>query len=444
MKKFINFIFLFIIPFMGFSEEESLVYLYKIDGNIDPAATMRTTKAIEKATEINADLILLKLNTFGGTLEDADKIRTMILQCEIPFWVFIDNNAASAGALISIACDSIYMHSGSSIGAATVVDQNGTVQPDKYQSYMRSLMRTTAEATGRRPDIAEAMVDPTIYIKGIIDSTKVLTFTTSEAIKYNYCQGQAESVKEVLALGGIENYEIKEQRFSAIEKFIGFLINPLVSGLLLMVIIMGVYFEFQTPGVGFPLIAAIIAAALYFAPLYLEGLANNWEILLFVIGLGLIALEIFVIPGFGVAGISGIVLVVTGLIFSLVENVGFDFSGVDVTDMTTSVVTVVVPLIIAIPLCLWLSKRILEKNTFGHLALDTVQESSQGYTVADNDYKNIVGKTGIAITVLRPSGKVEIDGEIYDAVSYAQFIEKGERVEAVRYENTNIIVRKIN
>ena len=443
MQKFWSIFLILLLPFIGFSEEKKLIYQYKIDGTIDPAATLRTTKALESAKEAGADIILLKLNTFGGTLDDADKIRTMILQSEIPVWVFIDNNAASAGALISIACDSIYMHSGSSIGAATVVNQTGEVQPDKYQSYMRSMMRTTAEATGRRPDIAEAMVDPSIFIPGIIDSTKVLTFTTSEAIKFGYCQAQAENVKEVIEKAGIESYEIKEQRFSVIEKIVGFLVKPAVSGILLTIIIMGLYFEFQAPGIGFPLLAAALAALLYFAPLYLEGLANNWEILLFVGGVILIALEIFVIPGFGVAGISGIALVVMGLIFSLVGNVGFDFSGVNMIDMTTSVVTVVVPLIIAVPLSLWLGKRILTQNTFGHLALDTVESASDGYTVADKSYEDMIGKRGVALTVLRPSGKVTIEGEMYDAVSFAQYIEKGEEIEVIRYENTNIVVRKV-
>jgi membrane-bound serine protease (ClpP class) len=174
------------------------------------------------------------------------------------------------------------MHSGSSIGAATVVNQSGEVQPDKYQSYMRSLMRTTAETRGRRPDIAEAMVDPDIEVKDIIDSGKVLTFTTEEAIANNYCEGQAESIAELLKITNITNYIIEEQHYTLVEKMINFLINPMISGLLIMLIIGGIYFEFQSPGIGFPVAMAILGALLYFAPLYLEGLAANWEIIIFI------------------------------------------------------------------------------------------------------------------------------------------------------------------
>ncbi|HML85209.1 MAG TPA: nodulation protein NfeD, partial [Bacteroidales bacterium] len=205
--------------------------------------------------------------------------------------VYIDNNAASAGALISIACDSIYMRSGANMGAATVVDQTGKAMPDKYQSYMRSMMRSTAEVKGRDPKIAEAMVDPRISVPGLIDSTMVLTFTPTEAIKWGYCQGSAENIPELLAKVGIDKYTIIKQEITPLDKFINFLINPLVSGVLIMIIVAGIYFELQTPGIGFPSFAAIAAAVLYFAPLYLEGLAANWEILLFIIGLILLLLS---------------------------------------------------------------------------------------------------------------------------------------------------------
>ena len=172
------------------------VYYYKIDDNISKPALRLTERAVKDATEMKADYILLELNTFGGELDAADKIRTLLLNAPMPTLVFINNNAASAGALIAIACDSIYMASGSSIGAASVVNQNGEVMPDKYQSYMRSLMRATAEKNGRDPDIAQAMVDPDVRIVGISDSGKVLTFTTEEAMKNGFCEGMAENREE--------------------------------------------------------------------------------------------------------------------------------------------------------------------------------------------------------------------------------------------------------
>lgn len=434
---------LFCIASAIYSQEETKIYLFKVEEDIAQPAVMRVEKALEKAKENQSDLLIMQLNTFGGELAAADKIRTMLLQSEIPVWAYIDNNAASAGALISIACERIYMHSGSSIGAATVVNQTGEVQPDKYQSYMRSMMRATAEARGRRPDIAEAMVDPDVEVKDIVDSGKVLTFTTEEAIANNYCEGQAESVKELLEKAGVQNYVIEEQRYTFIEKVINFLINPMISGLLIMLIIGGIYFEFQSPGIGFPLAMAVLGALLYFAPLYLEGLAANWEIILFVVGIALLAVEIFVIPGFGVAGVGGIIFIVGGLALSLVGNIGFDFSGVPTSDMIQSFSTVIIAISVSFPLVIWLGKRLFVNTTIGDkLALVAEQKSSEGYTVSQPEFNSLVGSQGVAETILRPSGKVRIGTEVYDAVAQVSYIEKGEKIRVVMHENSNLVVEK--
>lgn len=419
------------------------VYTFEIKEEIAEPVWRKTKKAFEQAESINADLIIIQMNTFGGALDAADKIRTKILESKIPVFVFIDNNAASAGALISIACDSIYMRKGGSIGAATVVNQTGEVLPDKYQSYMRSLMRSTAESNGRNPKIAEAMVDPSVYIEGIIDSTKVLTFTTSEALKYNYCEAEAENIQDVLSKAGIRNYEIKEQKLSALDIFIGFLLSPAVSGILIMIIIGGIYFELQTPGVGFPLIAAITAATLYFAPLYLDGLAANWEILVFLAGLVLLALEVFVIPGFGVAGISGIALIITGLTLSMIDNNGFDFSGVNLNTIIKSLLTVVISIFIGLIASFYFGQKILKSNTFGKLALESVQSSNDGFSIAYDDIRQMIGKKGIAYSILRPSGKIMIDDNLLDATAINGFIEKGDEIEVVKYETSSLFVKKI-
>jgi len=273
-----------LVTFMSnilYSQDTSFrVYKFDIKEEIAPPVWHHTQKAFDEAEELNFDLIIIHMNTYGGMLDAADSIRTAILKSDIPVYVFIDNNAASAGALISIACDSIYMHPGANIGAATVVDQSGKPLPDKYQSYMRSMMRSTAEASGRDPDIAQAMVDPRIYIEGISDTGQVLTFTAKEALKHNFCEGIAESIEEVMKLANIKEYTIIEQKLTVTDKIIKFLINPFVSGILIMIIIGGIYFELQTPGIGFPIAASVIAAIIYFAPLYIEGLAEHWEIVI--------------------------------------------------------------------------------------------------------------------------------------------------------------------
>jgi membrane-bound serine protease (ClpP class) len=439
--------------------QKALIYTFDIKEEIAPAIWRITKKSFEEAKKIGADYIIIHMNTYGGLLDAADSIRTKILNSTIPVFVFIDNNAASAGALISIACDSIYMRPGGSIGAATVVDQTGQPVPDKYQSFMRSSMRSTAETHGkdtiirgndtiiqwhRDPRIAEAMVDPSIYIEGIIDTGKVLTFTTEEAIRYGYCEGKANNIEEVLQIAGIENYEIREYKLSATDKIVGFLLNPIVSGLLIMVIVGGIYFELQSPGIGFPLAAAVTAAILYFAPHYLEGLAQNWELVIFIAGLILIALEIFAIPGFGIAGVTGILLVITGLTLAMVDNVVFDFDfSIAFTEVIKAFFIVVTSMFVAFILSLYIGKKLFTAQAFGNLALRRDMKVDEGFLGVESKPRELIGKTGIADSILRPSGKVIIDDEIYDAKSEFGYINKGEKVKVIRYGTSQIYVVKV-
>lgn len=437
--------------------KQKVVYKFNIRENIVPAIWRQTKQAFAAADSLKADLFLIHMNTYGGTVVDADSIRTRILNSKIPVVVFIDNNAASAGALISIACDRIYMRSGGSIGAATVVNQTGEKMPDKYQSYMRSTMRATAESHGkdtlisgrdttirwkRDPAIAEGMVDERVFIEGIKDTGKILTFTPLEAMKYGYCEGICENVKEVLKLNEMESAHVVEYKPTAIERFIGFMVNPIVSGILIMLILGGIYFEMQSPGIGFALLVAIVAAVLYFSPLYLEGLAANWEILLFVIGLILIALEIFVVPGFGITGISGITLTFAGLVLSLIKNVGFSFDHVNMNDLLIALITVFTGTLLGIGVAIYLSQKMFTAQTgqFSHLSLHEVMSLKEGYLGVDPQLLHLKGKKGIAITTLRPSGKINIEGKNYDALAEAGMIDKGTGIVVTRVEAAQLYV----
>jgi membrane-bound serine protease (ClpP class) len=421
------------------------VYLFEIHQEIGPGAARITERAIAAAEEAGADYLVIDLDTYGGLVSDADKIRTAILNTPLTTMVFIRNNAASAGALISIACDSIYMKRGSTIGAASVVNQSGEVMPEKYQSYMRNKMRATAEATNRDPDIAEGMVDQRVVIEGITDSTEIITFSVDEAIKHGFANGRAESIEEMLEMAGITNYKIIRHNVSNLEKVIQFLINPAVSGILLLVIIGGLYFELQTPGVGFPIIAAATAAVLYFAPLYLEGLAAHWEIALFLAGLILLAVEIFVIPGFGIAGVAGIGAMIVSLSLALVRNVnGFDFSFVPTQQLISSFLMVSSILIGGMILFLFSSHKMAEKNMLGRLTLrqELSKESGNIIGTAITDAE-LIGKTGICSTDLRPAGKVEIDGERHDAQSEGEFIARNSEVKVTRVRGAYLVVEKV-
>ncbi len=439
------------------NQARPLYFSIDLKKNVGSTTWIYIQKGFEEAGKANAKTIIIEMNTYGGEVRYADSIRTKILNSDIPVIVFIDNNAASAGALISIACDKIYMSQAATIGAASVVDQTGQKLPDKYQSYMRATMRATAEAHGkdtlisgndtlvkwkRDPLIAEAMVDERTVVPLVADSGKILTFTTQEALKYGFCDDTAESIHELIRkeTGG-KPYELKKFRPSVWDNIKGFLMSPILQGILIMLIIGGIYFELQSPGIGFALGVAITAALLYFAPLYIDGLAANWEIILFVIGLILIALEIFVIPGFGISGITGIVLVISGLILSLLNNVNFNFDTVHPADTGKAILTVIGGLTLGFGLVIYLSSKIGTKGLFRKLALDTTLENKEGFIGVSLEGARLTGKTGIASTVLRPSGKVKVDGKVYDAVSAnGIFIEKDTHVIVVRYETGQVYV----
>lgn len=422
-------------------DKPNKVYTFKIDGDIDPAMNRRVKLALEEAEKADVSLIVIEMDTYGGVVTDADEIRTMILENEIPTFVFINKDAASAGALISIACDSIYMAPGSSIGAATVVNgADGAAAPDKYQSYMRSMMRSTAEAKGRNPRIAEGMVDEKIEIEGIKSAGSVITFSVSEAIKHGFCEGEYGSIQAILKAQNLENAEIVSYQESSVEKIISFFLTPAISGVLILIIIGGIYFELQTPGVGFPLVAAIIATALYFIPYYLSGLTENWEILIFFAGIILLAIELFVIPGFGIFGVLGIVFIISGLVLGMVPNQDFNFDFVPASQLFAALLTVILASLASVGLVFWLTPKVNDWGAFRHVTLATTQDRNLGYTSSFYS-SELLGRTGVVHSRLRPSGKVEIEGEIYDAYSRGEFIDQGEKIIVISTEGTSLKVK---
>lgn len=456
MKKIIVLLLGCLLGIQSFAQEhKTVVFRVDIQDEIGPEVWRLVKKSFDEARKANADYIVIDMNTYGGMVLYADSLRTLILNSKKPVWAFIDNNAASAGALIAIACDKIYMREGANIGAATVVSQQGQVLPDKYQSYMRSMIRSTAQAQGmdtivngadtlykwkRDPQIAEAMVDQSIYIKGISDSGKIVTFTPHEALKYGYCDGMAENIGEVLELEKIDSYTLLDYKPTMLDKLIGWLINPFVQGILILVIVGGIYFELQTPGVGFPLVAALTACVLYFAPLYLEGLANHWEIVLFLAGVILLLLEIFVIPGFGIAGISGIICILFALVMAGIDEVSFEFFNDSFSAILKSLFVVVGSAVVGFILSIWLGGKIFGSPKLA-FALHAEQRPEDGYVGVDMAIQKEVGKEGIAATDLRPGGKVMIGDEMYDAVSVqGEYVPKNSLVKVVRYQSGQIYV----
>ena len=429
-----------IFNIIGESEKKK-VLVGKIDNNIDPRTNRYSKLLLEEASENNYDIVVIEMDTYGGAVNDADDIRTRILDFEIPIYVWINKDAASAGALISIACDSIYMSSGASIGAATVVTGDGTQAPDKYQSYMRSIMRSTAEAKGRDPKIAEAMVDEDIEVDSISMEGKVITFSTKEAIKYGFCDAELNSVVEIMERQGIEDYEITKFELGSTEDIISFFLNPVVSSILILLILGGLYFELQTPGIGFPIIASITALILYLVPYYLNGVAENWEIIMFFVGVILIMLEVFVIPGFGIFGIAGLFTSIGSLILIMLNNDMFDFTFVLSKDLVSSSLSVLISVFSFLLILLFGGIKLTDTKAFKNIALAETQDISKGY-ISNKYSDDIVGKKGKSFTVLRPSGKVIINDVIYDAATEGEFIEKNNNIIVINSEGSSLRVKK--
>jgi len=446
MKNKISFLglglFLAMLPIFSALAQEK-VFVMEIRDAIDPRMSRYVTLALEAATEQQADYVVVDMDTYGGAVNDADLIRSAMLDYEKPIFVFINKNAASAGALISIACDSIYMQKGANIGAATVVNGgDGSKAPDKYQSYMRSMMRSTAEAQGRDPQVAEAMVDADVAIEGITKEGKVLTFSASEALANDFCDGVANSIEEILALNNIEDYTLVRYEKSLSEQIIAFFLNPAISGVLILIILGGIYFELQSPGIGFPLVAGILAAILYFVPYYLNGLAEYWEVIAFGVGIALLAAEIFVIPGFGIAGISGIIVSLGALGLMMLNNDWFDFTFVGFEQIQKALTTVFAAAFAAILMMLFGAARLGNTQMMKRVALQTTFKKEEGYS-SKSPSRSLISITGTAYTVLRPSGKVLIDGEVYDAYTRGEYLEKGEEIIVVSDEGNSLKVKKM-
>ena len=432
MKRILTVITMLSLAVCAFAGDSLAVfYRIRLDMDIDKAAQRKVVTGLQKAIEADADVVLLDLDTYGGAVDAADSIRSAILRYEKPVVAYVNMQAASAGALISIACDSIYMKTGSSIGAATVVDQSGNVMPDKYQSFMRGMMRSTAQAKGRNPEIAEAMVD----------TAGVLSLTPEEAVKVGYCEGIYENEVEVAeAVSGDKEFVIKnmDDDMTWVDHLIQLLLNPLLQSIFMMMIIGGIFVEIRTPGIGLPLVTAIVGALLYFAPGYVGHLAEHWEILMFVVGLILIGLEIFVIPGFGVCGISGIVIVVLSLALAMVDNVEFHR-----WDGTFSLEPVLMPLGIVIISSaaavfgsVWLVRKLYPTRTFDHIALRQEMKASEGFTGVVSGLETLVGETVEVFTDMRPSGKVKTsDGRILEAtLKFGGFASKGQPLKVLSAE----------
>ncbi len=427
----------FLLTISVFAQHKT-VYIAYIDSEIDLGLSPYISRVISEAENNNASAIVFKINTFGGRVDAATQIKDAILSSKVLTIAFINNRAISAGALIALSCNKIVMVPGSSIGAATVVDQSGEKVGEKYQSYMRSEMRSTAERNGRRVDIAEGMVDERIVVKGLVDSTKLITLTSAEALKYYIADTVLANFNDLLKAFDLQNARQVAVEPNWAEDVVKFLNNPIVSSILIMIGFFGLMAEIKTPGWGVAGTTGLIALALFFGSSYILQLASVLEILLFIVGLGLLLAEIFIIPGFGIAGISGILLIFASIFLALLGSEPF----IDMHAVSVAIVQLTGAILFALVGLFFLVKYLPKSSAFSRLVLAESAKAEQGFVSYPSE-KDLIGKTGIAYTTLRPGGTAEIDGRRIDVVADSEYINKDTKIKVIRVEGIKVVVTAI-
>ncbi|MEW6226702.1 MAG: NfeD family protein [Bacillota bacterium] len=401
---------------------EKIVYLISIRGTIEPGLAAYVKRGIAEATGMGAGAVLLEIDTFGGRVDAATEIRDLVLDSPVPSIAFVKGRAWSAGALITLAAEKIAMTPTASIGAAETVPKG-----EKEISALRGEFEATAGARGRDPEVAGAMVDTDVAIKGLVDEGKLLTLTAQKALDIGFIDYIAKTRKDALEKCGFPGARIVEVPQNWAERIARFLTEPTVSSILLILGFLGLLFEVTSPGWGVPGTCGVVALALFFFGRMVAGLAG-WEVVgLFILGFLLLLAEVFLIPGFGIAGVSGIAAIFTSLVLSFrdLREAGFVIS--------FSLVATAFIVVIAF-------KYLGRSMAFGRVILRASQGRAEGY-VATEDRQTYLGRVGTALTAMRPSGTILIDGVRLDAVTEGDFIQKGGAVEVVKVEGPRLVVR---
>ena len=423
-------------------EQRRVVYVASIEGIIDLGLAPYVQRVLDEATAAGAVAVVLEINTFGGRVDAAVQIRDALLIAKLPTVAYVNRRAISAGALISLAAQHLVMAPGATIGAATPVQAGGTeggaqAVSEKTVSYVRKEFRATAESRKRPPLIAEAMVDPDVAIRGVIEKGKLLTLTTDDALKHKVAEFRADNVNAALERIGIAGAELKAVSPNWAEKVVRFLTHPVLSSLLVTIGMLGIIIELRSPGFGVAGAIGVGSLAAFFWGHWLVQLAGWGELLLALGGVVLLLLEFLVIPGFGIAGILGIVALLAALVMSVVG------SGATPEFFMLAAGRIVVSLLVAV-LASFLMLRFMPRTPFGRrLILDTELGGGQEYGSAPESNVNWLGKRGRTTSPLRPAGIADIEGTRLDVVSEGELIEPGTPVEVTRVDGNRIVVRQI-
>ena len=422
--------------------ERSVVYVIPVEGIIDLGLAPFVERALDEAAAAGAAAVILDIDTFGGRVDAAVQIRDALLRARVKTVAFINKRAISAGALISLAADTIVMAEGGTIGAATPVQIGlpGTpAQPveEKTVSYLRKEFRATAESRTRPPELAEAMVDADVEIPGVIAKGKLVTLTTEEALQHKLADFRADTLDALLKVLNLSDAEIHHSSETWAESLLRVLTHPVVSSILIAVGMLGIIVEIQSPGFGVPGAVGLTSLSLFLWGHWLVRLAGWEEVLLIGIGLILLLVEVFVIPGFGIFGALGIAALLGGFGLSLVG------AGATWAVVLYAVGQVIAAMLLAVVLALALL-RVVPRLPFGRkLILDTELPAAGGYASQPDSDSRWLGTSGTAASTLRPAGVAHFDHERVDVVTEGEYIEAGAPIEVLRVEGNRIVVRRL-
>ncbi len=421
----------------GTVQNESTVYRVPVTGEIELGLAPYIQRAVKEAAEVGAAALILDIDTPGGRVDAAEIISDALTDSEVPVYSLVNRRAYSAGALIALSTSRIYMRPASVIGAATPVDGTGTKAPEKIVSAMRSQMRALAESNGLEPEVAAAMVDEDIEIDGVVESGKLLTLTTEEAVEIGYAEA-IEDLDALLVELGHEGATVVTLELNWAEHLVRFFSSSLVSPFLLSLGFLGLLIEIRTPTFGLAGTMGLISLGLFFGSNMIVGLAGLEDVLIVGAGLVLLGIEAFVVPGFGIFGVAGVVAILTGLYMSLLGNIptmpDFTRAAWVLTSSTLLLIGSAWALIRTLPS----SSRLAESGIF----LPAKTTSAIGYESAEVR-SDLVGKYGTAITDLRPAGTALIGDERIDVVSESEWISAGTPVKVLSAEGYRHIVRSI-
>ena len=422
----------------GTVQNESTVYRVPVTGEIELGLAPYIQRAVKEAAEVGAAALILDIDTPGGRVDAAEIISDALTDSEVPVYSLVNRRAYSAGALIALSTSRIYMRPASVIGAATPVDGTGTKAPEKIVSAMRSQMRALAESNGLEPEVAAAMVDEDIEIDGVVESGKLLTLTTEEAVEIGYAEA-IEDLDALLVELGHEGATVVTLELNWAERLVRFFSSSLVSPFLLSLGFLGLLIEIRTPTFGLAGTMGLISLGLFFGSNMIVGLAGLEDVLIVGAGLVLLGIEAFVVPGFGIFGVAGVVAILTGLYMSLLGNIptmpDFTRAAWVLTSSTLLLIGSAWALIRTLPS----SSRLAESGIF-LLAKTT---SAIGYESAEVR-SDLVGKHGTAITDLRPAGTALVGDERIDVVSESEWISAGTPVKILSAEGYRHIVRSVS